>query len=178
MGPDFIDSWSLRAVFDKDFHDQIFELVRKTALCVDLREVLVEFSMSDKIVKVVTFSCLKKWKNASHETEDQDTDRKNVNLFTVVDFSFHDLWCHVALRSNIVGELFNVFVGCKAKIKKFDVHIFINENIFWFDVSVYHTTFVNVFDCIENLMHDEPCLAFSHSSTFVEGFLEIKECFS
>ena len=117
MGPDLIDCWSLRTIFGKEFHNKILELVRQTALFVEFREILVKFSMSNKIVPVIALSCFSKWEKTSYETEDQDTDRKNVNLFSVVNLSFLDLWCHVALCPVVAGEFLNAFICCKAKVK-------------------------------------------------------------
>ena len=117
MGPYLIDCWSFRTIFGKEFHDKILELVRQTALFVEFREILVKFSMSDKIVPVIALSCFSKWEKTSDETEDQDTNRKNVNLFSVVDLAFLDLWCHVALCPIVAGEFLNAFICCKAKVK-------------------------------------------------------------
>lgn len=58
----------------------------------------------------------------------------------------------------------NVFVGCKAVVCQFDVHIIIKQNVFDLDVTMYNILVVHIVHCPDQLTEEKSAHVFSHAS--------------
>ena len=57
-------------------------------------------------------------------------------------------------------DFFNV--SGKTEITQFDFTVLVNQDIGWFDISMYESSTMNIFDTLENLINDELMMKFGH----------------
>jgi len=122
---ELVDSWSLATIVGEHFQDEVFELLRK-AVATNLLPVSVKLIVQDQIVEVLIFLRLLEWEDSLNDNEKNDTGRKNVDLPTIILFSFFDLGSHVSHCSSVGLQLVDLFVCGKSEISHLEVDLVIN----------------------------------------------------
>lgn len=121
--------WSLGAVLAKHFQNQIFEFGRKV-LTTCFLPVSIGVSFQKEAVEVLIFLGFFEREYALHDDEQDNSGRKDVDLFAIVLLSFFDFWCHVCHGSSIGFEIMNFLESSKAKICHFQFHVVVDQNVF------------------------------------------------
>jgi hypothetical protein len=106
--------------------------------------ILIKFSLKDKVIEIFVFLGLLEWENTLDDNEKNNTGGEHIDLFTIVSLTFLDLWSHVGHGSSIGVQFVDLLVGGETEISDFEIHAVVNQNIFKFQVSVYHSFSLHV----------------------------------
>ena len=135
MGLELSDSWSFISILVKHFEDEVFEISGE-GLSSDLLPVLLKLVVDNEVVEVLILLCLLEWEDALDNDKEDDTGGEDIDLSSIVHFSFFDFWGHIGHGTSIGLELIDLFVSGEAKVSHLQVDILIDENVLKFEVPM------------------------------------------
>lgn len=100
VSSDLINGWSLLAVIAEHFNNKIFKVLTQI-LSSSFLPVCVEVTLHDQVVEILVFLGLLEWENTLHDNEKNDTYGEHIDLLSIVNFTFLDLWGHICHRTSI-----------------------------------------------------------------------------
>lgn len=104
------------------------------------------------------------WSKPSNHLTNQDAYAPYISPVSVAIAWQHDLWCTIA-RCSTVGECscchITHFLG-ETKVYQLHMSVFINENVFWFQISINDIHLVQTLNSEHNLRQVEPCIVLAH----------------
>ena len=65
--------------------------------------------------------------------------------------------------------------SCESEVEELNVHVFIYHNVFWLDVSVNDSIVMHVFDCFNNLVHEEPPILLNSAVSIIHCLHEVEK---
>ena len=105
----------------------------------------------------------------SEHDEENDTTGKEINRCTVIRFSSMNFWSHVTFSTELgLQSSTSVPTGywcCKTKIGNLEIEYLIEEDVFWFKISVSDTLLMYVVKSLNELSEIESCDGFIESSS-------------
>lgn len=78
------------------------------------------------------------WENSEYSDIYQDASAENVHLAAKVLSLCLDFWRHVGLCAAVGAQFAELSAGCKPKVRDFDVHLVVDEDIFKLEVPMAH----------------------------------------
>ena len=119
---------------------EVFQVIAKVYDLIEDFPVNVGFVFGEQSVVFIFTNCFFEGLALGHHEEKNNGGSEHISTFTGVSFENVLFWWHVAERTFIfvknIGFIFTLEIGGKTKISKFEVEIFIYQNIFWFQISV------------------------------------------
>lgn len=104
------------------------------------------------------------WEIPDHNSEQYNSEGKDICLPSIVNLALANLWSHVALGSPEGRELVNVFVGSETEIGELEVHVFVDQNVLKFDVAMHYILTVNIVKLVNNLFCEKSANYLIHTA--------------
>ena len=165
IAPYLVQSDSVLAIESEELEDEVSEGWRQHVGSINSAPVGIQFIVKNELVKLVIFGGFSEWIYSSHHNEKYYTDGEDVDLFTVVNLSFFDLWGHIGLGASEMGELLNTILSCEPEVSKFDGEVTRQKHIFQLYVSVSNSfLLVHVVEAVDHLPQEHPAAFFSDVS--------------
>lgn len=119
---------------------------------------LPEFSTFIRVnlfIKGILFLCLIERKSLRCVCKQNDSSRKNISgtgiVMSLIVVFLKNLWSHSYSSANIRGLLFTGRKFSETKIGNPKVAIAVKQNVFGFEISMYKTFIMSMFNTIEKL---------------------------
>lgn len=167
MISDLLDSWTVLAAVGEEAQNEIFEIIWDT-VSFNFCEIFFEVATEKHCVEFVGLLGFHERESSMNDAEENNTDWEDVDFTSLVLFASLDFWGHVGLGSNIVVKFLDVFVCWEAEIADFEIQLFVIKDVFKFEVTMYDSLFMHIFDWVEHLMEEESATILSHCSQFLD----------
>lgn len=171
MSSDFGDSGSVLAVVTEELQDEVLERVGEV-LAARLLPVGRVVALQKQIVEVLVLFGFLEWKDALHNNEQDDSSRKHINLGAVIRLALLDLRSHVRHRASVRLQVVDFSERGEAEIGHFQVHVFVDEDVFKLEVSVNDALAVHVLKHIAHLRKEVTTAVLAHAA---KGLAQIEE---
>ena len=164
MGLELSDSWSFISILVKHFEDEVFEISGER-LSSNLLPVLLKLVVNNKVVEVLILLCLLEWEDALDNDKEDDTGGEDIDLSSIVHFSFFDFWGHIGHGTSIGLELIDLFVSSKSKVSYLKIKVVINKDVFELEISVDYVLALHIAKDVDHLVEEESSTIFTHTPT-------------
>ena len=163
MRSDVFYRQSVSAIVGKELEHEVLERVTQR-VTVHFRPVSVIPTIKKQAIEVLLLSGLLEGKDPLDDDEEDDGEGEDVNLGAHVGFALLDFRCHVGHRASVRLQRVNVLVAGEAEVADFQVQVFVDQNIFQFQIPVNYALSVHVFDAIEELTNKKSAGMLAHGT--------------
>jgi len=163
MFPDLCNSWSIFSFVAEHLDNEILKFIRQV-LSSGLLPVSGIVTVQKQIVEVLILLGLLKWENTLNNDEKNDSSGKHVDLTTIIGFIFFNFGCHVSHSASVRLQIMDFSESGESEICHLQIHVFVDQDIFKFEVSVNDSFSVHVFKDIAHLVQEETTSIFAHAT--------------
>jgi len=129
-------------------------------------------SCKEKVVEVFLLAGLLEGEDALYDNKDDNSDREDINLGSVVGLALLNFWGHIGHRTSVALELVNALVASEAEVGDLQVELFVNEDVLELQVSMNASETVHVVEGSNELRHKEPAGVLAHGA---HGLAQVEE---
>jgi hypothetical protein len=168
---ELLDSVSVFAFVAEQLEDHVLEVCWETS-SIHFFEVGFDLTGQKEVVEVLFLASFLEGEDTLHDDKYDDSHAEQVNLSSIVCFSFFNFRGHIRHCASVRLEVIDAFVASKTEIGNFQVQLIVNENVLELKITMHAAEVVHVVEGVDHLGHEEAASIFSHGT---HGLAQVEE---